>query len=535
MARREEETDIGATSLQNKLYVPALIFGVLGIVIVLVTPWIGEVGMVAPKVETTVGRWVGFLGEFHPLLLHLPIGALMLVFVMELAGLLTWGRYKANTTLGLFFAGVTSVLAVVFGYCLYLTGDFPGDLVEEHKRDGILFSVVVLATFMLKSTLDLRRNVKVLKPIYALALIASGGAMMSAGHHGGKITHGDPLAKAPWLKDDEEKPDAVEMIDPVVYTDIIHPILEAKCISCHGEQKKKGGLRMDSFAGLLDGGEETDCLVPGDLENSAMITYLHKPLSHDLHMPPEGKTQLTEEEIEILEWWVRIGAPEKKRQSEVEITPAVQEALDSLLTPEEKAAIAAAKEKAEKEKIRAQKEKRKMLALGLEAVNEKFPGSLKYVSLENTDLSFSAVSYRDKFGDGSMDVISVVAGDIVDLDLAGSGVTDEGASMLDRFSGLRYLKLSNTGITDASLPVISGIKQLEVLNLYGTPVSDEGIKALYDMPNLKRVYLWDTRVTDAGAAALEENLRSAYVKAQGELPEEERERDESLPEVLLGM
>jgi len=533
MAKGKIAKESGMESFQRKLYVPALVFGVLGILIVSVMPWIGEVSMAAPGVKTTIGRWVAFLGEFHPLFLHLPIGALMLVFLMEAGGIVTGGRYKPNTTLGLFFAGATSIFAVVFGYCLYLTGEFSGVTIEAHKRDGIIFSVLVLASFMLKYTVDLRGGIKVLKPIYLVVMAGSGVVMMMAGHHGGEITHGDPLDKAPWMIEDEEEKDPAELADPVVYKDIVHPILVAKCITCHKESKKKGGLRMDTYAFLKEGGNEVDCLVPGDVKGSAMITYLHKPLEDDLHMPPKDKTQLTEEEKQILEWWVKIGAPETAKQSEVEVTPQIAKALESLLTPEEIAAIAKAKEEAEAKKASANKAKREALALGLETVNEKYAGSLNYVSQENTDLRFSVVSYRDKFGDDNMEVVKLVAGDVAELDLAGSAVTDKGLAALASFTNVRSLKLSNTGVTDESLPVIAKLGKLEILNLYGTAVSDEGIKALHGKSGLMKVYLWNSKVTEAGAKELEESLREVHAKAQEALPEDERSG--VVPEVLLGM
>ena len=87
---------------------------------------------------------------------------------------------------------------------------------------------------------------------------------------------------------------------------------------------------MDSYAALIKGGEYEVCLLPGDLEKSTMISFLHLPLDDDLRMPPEGKPQLTEEEITILEWWVKEGAPEFKKLNEVEKTPAVSKALEYL-------------------------------------------------------------------------------------------------------------------------------------------------------------------------------------------------------------
>jgi len=336
MGGNRDRSECSLDSLQCKLYVPGLIFGVLGILIVSVMPWIGKVGMAASSVDTPLSKWVSFLGEFHPLFLHLPIGVLVLVIVMEVLSIVTFGRYKPNTTLALFFASVTGIFAAVFGYCLYLTGEFTGDLIEEHKRDGILFSVAVLVAFILKLSLDVRGGVRFLKLGYFVTLLLSGILMMSAGHHGGEITHGDPLDKAPWKADAEDSKKISKdvgikgMMDFVVYKDIVHPILEAKCIECHKESKKKGGLRMDSYEFLLDGGEEVDCLVPGDLEESGMISYLHLPIDDDLHMPPENKEQMTAEEIQVLEWWVKIGAPEKAKLSEVELTAEIEKALTGL-------------------------------------------------------------------------------------------------------------------------------------------------------------------------------------------------------------
>ena len=318
--------------MQKKLYIPSLIFGVIAIIGIIIMPWMGEVGMANPKTADTLGLWVNFLGKFHPLFLHLPIGAVMLVFVMQGAKLLSLGKYKPNTTMALFFAAATSLFAVVFGYCLYLTGAFEGDLIEEHKRDGIIFTVLVIIAFLVKYTADLKPANPFFSPLYGILLLATGAVMMSAGHHGGKITHGDPLDALPSKILDQREAETNKPVDadPLVYSGIVHNILEEKCISCHGKKKKKSGLRLDSYAYMLEGGEEEECLVPGDLEKSALISYLHLPMEDDLHMPPEGKTQLTKEEILILEWWVKIGAPEKSRLSEVEVTPAIQTALATL-------------------------------------------------------------------------------------------------------------------------------------------------------------------------------------------------------------
>ena len=520
-----------ACSAQKKFFIPVLILSILAIALVAIMPTLGEIGMASESATTTIGKWIGFLGEFHPLFLHLPIGAVMLVLVMEIFRLISFGKYKPNTTLGLFFASATGIFAVAFGYCLYLTGDFSGELIEEHKRDGIIFTILLIATFLVKYSSDIGFLGKFATPSYILGLFLTTAMMMSAGHHGGEITHGDPLDKAPW-KLDKDEATAEVVVDPILYTNIVHPILEQKCITCHGETKQKSGLRMDSYAALIDGGEETDCLIPGDIENSAMVRYCNLPLEDDLHMPPEGKKQLTKEEIQILEWWVKIGAPETDTLSTIEVPEEITTALNTLKTPEQIAREKAAKEKAEQERIASMKAKRARLAASLSSVNGKYAGSLNYISKDSTDLSFSAVSYRKDFNDESLAILKDAANDITELDLSATAITDDSAFALGEFASLKSLKLNQTSVTDSSLPEIQKLNQLQILNLHSTAVTDAGIKYLEPMSSLKKVYLWNTQVTEAAAKSLEESLTKKHQEAQQGLDEEQQ--DKTTPKVHLG-
>jgi len=86
----------------------------------------------------------------------------------------------------------------------------------------------------------------------------------------------------------------------------VKPLLEMRCVSCHGPDKVKGGLRLDSRAAALKGGESGPALVPGKPAQSLIVqAVLHaRP---DLEMPPKDK--LTKADIAILELWIKDGAP----------------------------------------------------------------------------------------------------------------------------------------------------------------------------------------------------------------------------------
>ena len=147
-------SDANHKNAQRKWLIPVFILGIIALAVVAYLPNWGEPGMANPKAETSLGKWLAFLGDFHPVFLHLPIGAVILVLIMELGRIFTFGKYQPRTTSALAFASITTIFAVIFGYFLYLSGDYTTDLAEEHKDEGIIFSLLVIATFLVKFLSD---------------------------------------------------------------------------------------------------------------------------------------------------------------------------------------------------------------------------------------------------------------------------------------------------------------------------------------------------------------------------------------------
>jgi len=87
----------------------------------------------------------------------------------------------------------------------------------------------------------------------------------------------------------------------------IQPILERNCVRCHNDEKTKGGLRMDTHEAILEGGDTTAAIVPGDPAKSELLIRVHlRPIDEGV-MPDEGMA-LTTEEVGLLDDWVRHGA-----------------------------------------------------------------------------------------------------------------------------------------------------------------------------------------------------------------------------------
>ena len=89
----------------------------------------------------------------------------------------------------------------------------------------------------------------------------------------------------------------------------IRPLLLERCIECHGDKKQKGGLRLDSKAAWVKGGDSGTSLHPGDPEKSLLIKAV-RYTDKELQMPP--KHQLSPREVALLEKWVLMGAPDPR-------------------------------------------------------------------------------------------------------------------------------------------------------------------------------------------------------------------------------
>ncbi|GIW92360.1 MAG: cytochrome c [Pirellulaceae bacterium] len=84
----------------------------------------------------------------------------------------------------------------------------------------------------------------------------------------------------------------------------VRPLLAEHCWKCHGPEKQRGGLRLDSREAILSGGESGPAVEPGNPQESLLISAVHY---EGLQMPPTGR--LPDEAIAVLERWVRLGAP----------------------------------------------------------------------------------------------------------------------------------------------------------------------------------------------------------------------------------
>ncbi len=284
------------------------------------------VGTVGPRPD-----WVLFLGRFHPLLVHVPIGLLV---VVALAEALSWWpaprrRFDPVTTPLLVGLVVSGVGAFTLGVLLASDGGYPAHLATSHRMltlAGVVGSGLALAAWSNYRA----REVGAYRHAYRAALILTVVVLGGGAHYGGSMTHGEdylvryapgPLQR--WLRTTPE-PQVSPAVQSAaagrsarVFADLVQPALEAHCAECHGDSKTKGGFSVLGLEALLAGGESGPAIVPGAPAESLLLQRLQLPPGHEERMPPAGKPAPTAAEIALLDWWIRRGADPEMTVEEV--------------------------------------------------------------------------------------------------------------------------------------------------------------------------------------------------------------------------
>ena len=257
------------------------------------------VGLLLIPLDGTVNNtFIFFVGRFHPIILHLPIGGLTALFVMEIIN-----SYRPQLNLDsacsilLWFSVVTVVPSAVLGFILASSGNYDDELLNLHKWLGWLTALVCvwLLYFNSKS-----------KKIYRVFLYTNVIFLLFAGHFGGQLTHGKdyltkymPISMKKVLNIDDER--NYLFVDRKIdsfstgatyYINQIKPIIENYCYKCHGQEKQKGDMRFDNI--------ERDMVNGFDAEKwNMMLNEINLG-----EMPPSDEPQLSEDDRRVLVDWI---------------------------------------------------------------------------------------------------------------------------------------------------------------------------------------------------------------------------------------
>lgn len=425
-------------------------------------------------------RIVMMLGRFHPVLLHLPIGALMITFYLDLMGRIRKKYNKSSVTHGLGFSAFFAVIASILGYFLSLEGGYEGETLDRHLWLGISTTILTCFLFLLIKS-DQKWSRRIFFPVFLITLLT----VTVTGHFGSMLTHGDEFLTEYMVPAPKQR--TIEVVDSLrIYDDVIARIFDDKCLQCHNQTKKKNGLSMVSREMILKGGENGEVVFKNRADESPVYSNALLPLSDDAHMPPKGKKQLTKNELWLIKYWIDHDLDFEGSVSGLPENDSLRLLLKDYLVFEQKnipMASASAIESARQSGFRV-----RSLVQGQAGL------SLKYLNAD--------------FDRKALDALMDLKQQIVELDLSNVDLKDEMTASFGKFVHLEKLRLDNTGITDQSLERLQNLSNLKVLNIHNTAVTDAGLENLLLTVVPERIYIWKTEINRDRAKELADQFQT---------------------------
>ncbi|KAA0992575.1 c-type cytochrome domain-containing protein [Dyadobacter aurulentus] len=441
--------------------------------------------------KLVVPAWLQTIGRMHPLILHFPIVILLIAMLLE------FFRFKPEYSTNQFYknflqnllliGALFAAITVIMGLFLSREEGYTGDTLTLHKWTGAGIFFIASIIYWIRNTTWYRA------PVAKASAFVTVVILVMTGHYGAALTHGSNFIWEPVSTDNEMA--AVPLDEAVVYTNVIKPILDQKCTSCHNPEKIKGELNLSDPESILKGGKSGKLIVPGNPQMSLLLQRVHLPVEEKKHMPPSGKAQLTLQEISLLTLWVKQKADFKKKLTELAATDSLRVLATAYLKPaetEDKFDFPAADEEAV---AKLNSDYRTILPLARES-----PALAVNI--------YNASAYNVK----QLDELSDIKKQVISLNLNKMPVKDADLKSVKQFENLRKLDLNFTDVTAAGLKELSSLKYLQSLTLSGTKLNLSDLKSVLPvLKSLKTVAVWDTKLSAADVAVLQKDIKNVEI------------------------
>jgi len=464
------------------------IFGLICLIAIVV---LASLLLWAPPDGKERAQLMQFFGRLHPLAVHLPIALVLLVPVIEIVGRNRRFAYlRSSSTFVLGLATLSAILAAGLGWSLARSGGYSGSIVVQHMWSGFLVVFGVWLCWAWRASTDVPVH-----KLYAVGLAVTAGAVCFAGYRGGQLTQGvnhltefmpAPLAGLLGVSNPLDAPaNSPYGGRGTFYGAHIQPIFAQHCVTCHGRNKHKGNLRLDSFEAVMRGGKHGAAIKAGDAKSSEILRRVTLPSSDRDFMPPE-RSPLSPADVRLIEAWVTSGASG---------TAPAETVLNNVAMGDLKAPVEVSFPDVDPVSVEKQ---RASLEPVVAKLQQQLPNVVEYQSRGTSDLAVNAGWLKSQFGDSQLAALSPVAEHIVSADFSGTSITDRSANGIGAMKRLRALRLMHTRITDSGVQALASLSELETLNLFDTPVTPTSLAVLARLPGLKHIYVGQTKIPAGG-------------------------------------
>lgn len=430
-------------------------------------------------------EWESFIGRFHPLLVHLPIGIFLLGYFLEILFQFGYRKLIGSRQTITFIYGIgllAGVFAAITGLLLSYSDDYAIDALEDHKLIGIATLVVMLLVIIYHIRASEHKGKSKLA-VSTIAIILTG----LTGHLGGNLTHG-PTYLLEYATNPSDTYEAVHLkslkaisTDSIrVYTDILEPIIENNCVACHNSENYKGGLVLESYSDLFKEADYAVPLVAGKPYSSEIFTRVNLPEHNEKSMPPRG-TGFNYTDIEILKYWIETGADSLATFD----TDTMSAELIYLLNRDYGLDYSP----------RPYYEKVKVDSLDQQLLVELRASEFRVKYLSKTNFLLDVAFTGDTITKAQIESLNRVADHITFLDVSDSSLSEDLIQNIAEMPHLNRINLSKNKLSSTISPFLIKHKHLESVNLNATDISNASLDDLLRRSNLKRIYVLNTPVS----------------------------------------
>jgi uncharacterized membrane protein len=394
-------------------------------------------------------------GRFHPVLVHLPIGFLILGSILIFYSKKDGKELLPAVRISFFWGFIAAIFSVVSGILLYLKEGYAFETVSSHLILGIMTT-----GFSFGFYLHLSKKAKVIDVRIKSMSIGLMALLLITGHLGGELTHGSDYftelfpdkfqeflgfsgrAELPLISLDEESWE-----EAIFYQDVVHPILSQNCNSCHNEKNKKGDLVLNTPEMMEKGGKNGVVLDHHSPLESTLLVRMLLPLEDKEHMPPKDKRQPSKHEIALIKKWLESGVSYDKKLADA----GVEEEMIAMFFPQE--------------------------------VNDFYP---------QTDLPFLEEGELEQLRKSGL-LVETISEDSPLLKISALNLPKGQALDLQALkiisAHIAVLDISTTGLDDRIWADLAFFQNLSILSVNHLLVEGKGMDVLNDLKYLKRVYL----------------------------------------------
>ncbi|HWA32651.1 MAG TPA: c-type cytochrome domain-containing protein, partial [Cyclobacteriaceae bacterium] len=325
---------------------------------------------------------------------------------------------------------------------------------------------------------------------YYISLATLGVLTIAAGHTGASMTYGQQYLNPSNINTESSSEFSSTDKTMLLYADLVKPMLEKKCTSCHGPSRQKAKLRLDAPDFIKRGGEDGEVLNAAFPEEGELWRRIMLDPTNDDHMPPIEKPQLSNAEISLIIYWLQNGA-------DFNATLGALPNADSLIT----ALTLVSRSEVVQEHV-------DMPDPDIVAMLRKVGVTVSFLSKEDGRVALQFINARGDSISPVLGALSAISTQVVEIKIPNHQLSHEDWKRLTALPNVQRLSVENSNFSDEDLSAISGMTRLTYLNLAGTAVTARGLQQI-SLPQLRHLYLFRTGVGEGDIAKLKSKFPGA--------------------------